>query len=142
MLQSYIVQKDADTLIVSQHVPVECDGEPDQFCEFKGERVPQLDQSYIKEKTGNFMVAQTIFNKKKEGSLLDLFESPHMTVHMIIHYLHTMNKKHIIEYLVNKLHREYRHDVKAIDFYLPQLCYISITKMGVDLSMPVERFIL
>lgn len=88
------------------------------------------------------MVAQTYFNKIKDGSLLDLFESPHMTAHMIIQYLHKQNKKHIIEYLVNKLYREYRHDVKVIDFYLAQLCYMSITKIGADLSMPIERFVL
>lgn len=45
----------------------------------------------------------------------------------------------IIEYLVNKLYREYRDDVKMIDFFLPQLCYMCITK---EVSIPLERFLL
>lgn len=89
-----------------------------------------------------YMVAQTIFDKTKDGSLLDLFESPHMTSHMIIQYLFKQNKKHIIEYLINKFYREYRHDVRIIDFYLSQLCYMCITKSEGDLSVPIERFIL
>ena len=123
MLQSYIVQKDAQTLIVSQHVPVEFDGDVDVWGEFKDnlflDKVPKMDSTYVKEPAeGQYMVAQTYFNKAKDGSLLDLFESPHMTAHMIIQYLHKQNRKHIIEYLVNKLYREYRHDVKIVDFYL------------------------
>lgn len=35
MLQSYIVQKDVQTLIVSQHVPLEFDGEADVWGEFR-----------------------------------------------------------------------------------------------------------
>ena len=48
------------------------------------DKVPTMDQSYVKDPQKDFMVAQTLFNKRKDGSLLDLFESPHMTVHMII----------------------------------------------------------
>ena len=43
---------------------------------------------------------------------------------------------------MNKFYREYRHDVRIIDFYLSQLCYMCITKTEGDLSTPIERFIL
>ena len=53
------------------------------------DKVPKLDSSYVKEPPQKqYMVAQTLFDKAKEGSLLDLFESPHMTAHMIIQYLY------------------------------------------------------
>ena len=41
-------------------------------------------QTDVAAKAGWFKIAQTFFDKVKEGSLLDLFESPHMTIHMII----------------------------------------------------------
>ena len=65
------------------------------------------------------MVSQLKFHKYKEGSLLDLFESPLFEIHMFFRYLYTQNKAHIIEYLMNKMYREYRNDVKVLDFYLP-----------------------
>ena len=43
---------------------------------------------------------------------------------------------------MNKMYREHRDDIKLIDFYLPQLCYMTITKANKELSMPIERFIL
>ena len=81
----------------------------------------------------------TQFNHKRDGSLLELFESPLFDEHKLIYYLHTQNRLPLIEYLVNKLYREYRDDVKMIDFFLPQLCYMCITK---DASKPLERFLL
>lgn len=126
------------------------DGENDVFGEFQEalflDKMPSLDKISSKSKQPykkQYMVAQTYFDKVKDGSLLDLFESPHMTSHMIIYYLFKATKKHIVEYLVNKLYREYRHDIRTIDFYLSQLCFMCITKSQVgDLSMPIERFIL
>ena len=47
MLNSYIVQKDSETLIVSQHVPLEFDGGADVYGEFRDklfkDKVPQMD---------------------------------------------------------------------------------------------------
>jgi hypothetical protein len=66
------------------------------------------------------MVSQILFSKAKDGSLLDLFESPLFDVHKLISYLHKLNNRpNLIEYLVNKLYKQYRADVKLIDFYLP-----------------------
>ena len=88
-------------------------------------------------------MALTKFNKQREESLVLLFESAHMTVHMIIQYLFKIdNKSHIIQYLINKLYREYRNDIKIIDFYLPQLCFLSVTKMDGESCKAIERFVL
>ena len=38
-----------------------------------------------------YLVSQTVFNKKKDGSLLDLFENPMFNIHMIFQYLHKQN---------------------------------------------------
>ena len=74
------MHKDDDTLIVSQHIPMEFDGESDIFGDFKD----NLFQNKANVDPEKQMISQTHFNKYKDGSLLDLFESPHMTVHMII----------------------------------------------------------
>lgn len=47
------------------------------------------------------------FNKKLDGPLLDMFESPMFTPHMLVTYLHKLNKPNLIEYLVNKLFAEH-----------------------------------
>ena len=89
------------------------------------------------------MVAQISFDKRKDGSLLDLFESPLFDVHKLFSYLHRMDHRpNIMEYLVNKLFTEQRENVKLLDFYLPQLCYMSITKRDTQISIPIERFVL
>ena len=85
------------------------------------------------------MVSLTQFSKKRDGSLLELFESELFDVHKLIYYLHSINRREIQEYLVNKLYKEYRDDIKVLDFYLPQLCYMCITK---EVSLPLERFVL
>ncbi len=64
-------------------------------------------------------VRQLYFNKKKEGSLLALFESPVFDVHLIMIHLNRHDKPHLIEYLMNKLFREYGNDIKILDYYLP-----------------------
>ena len=64
-------------------------------------------------------VAVTQFNQRKDGSLLELFESPLFDEHKLIYYLHTQNRSEVVEYLVNKLFREYRDDVRMIDYFLP-----------------------
>ena len=105
MLKSVILQMDDDTLIVSQQIP----------------------QDFVDEKTFHSCnvnieyVSELKFCKKKDSSLLDMFESPVFDIHMIFKYLQTQNKTNIIEYLMNKMFREYRNDVKMLDFYLPQL---------------------
>ena len=88
------------------------------------------------------MVSQLKFHKYKEGSLLDLFESPLFEIHMFFRYLYTQNKAHIIEYLMNKMYREYRNDVKVLDFYLPQICFMAVSKRDREVSLPIERFVL
>lgn len=66
------------------------------------------------------MVAQIYFNKNKDVSLLEMFENPFFDIHMIISYLYTHgNKPNFLEYLVNKLYKEHRNDIKLLDFYLP-----------------------
>jgi len=51
---------------------------------------------------------------------LEMFESPLFDIHMIMRYLYSHgNRPNILEYLVNKLYKEYRNDIKLLDFYLP-----------------------
>jgi hypothetical protein len=82
------------------------------------------------------------FNKKQDGPLLEMFESPLFSSHMLIMYLFKLKKANLIEYLVNKLYRERRHDSHFLDFYLPQICYLAITKSDLGCSIPLQRFVL
>lgn len=66
-------------------------------------------------------VALVQFNRKQDGPLLEMFESPMFTSHMIFVYLFKNPRANIVEYLVNKLYRQSRNDVLFLDFYLPQL---------------------
>ena len=88
------------------------------------------------------MVSQIHFNKKTDGSLLDMFESPLFDVHMLMRYLHSLNRANLLQYLMNKLWKEHRNDTSILDFYLPQLCYLTITKRSREVSLPIERFLL
>lgn len=152
MLKSFIVQKDDDLLIVSQHIPL--DFNLDNNLNRNLKRSTQIHSQYLKKPTivdakdfqkeiseDEYLVSQTVFNKKKDGSLLDLFENPMFNIHMIFQYLHKQNQPNMICYLINKLYREYRNEVNLLDFYLPQICYLSITKKTIC-SKPIERFIL
>ena len=68
-----------------------------------------MHNDYIRgqERHEDAMVAQISFDKRKDGSLLDLFESPLFDVHKLFSYLHRMDHRpNIIEYLVNKLFTE------------------------------------
>ena len=116
--RSFIVWRDPGTLLVSQHIPSEASN------------IPSPEGSWV---------SLTQFNHRRDGSLLELFESPLFDIHKLIYYLHSINRRELLEYLVNKLYREYRDNVRLIDFYLPQLCYMCITK---EVSLPLERFVL
>lgn len=82
-----------------------------------------IKKSYISKPPSEeeIMVSQIVFNKRKDGPLLDMFESPMFDVHMIFKYLHTLQRSNLIEYLMNKMFREFRNDIKILDFYIPQL---------------------
>ena len=84
---------------------------------------------------------QLTFSKKKDGSLLEMFESPAFETQMIFKYLQTTTRPCIVQYLMNKLYRENRNDIKLIDFYFPQICKLAISRKK-ELSVPLERFIL
>lgn len=55
---------------------------------------------------------------------------------MLIRYLHEKEGQGIQDYLVNVLYNE---DIDDIDFYLPQLCYMALTKKD---AFSLEKFIL
>jgi hypothetical protein len=61
------------------------------------------------------------FNKKQDGPLLEMFESPLFTSHMAVVYVYQMNRANVVEYLCNKLFREHGNDMVFLDLYLPQL---------------------
>jgi hypothetical protein len=97
-----------------------------------------VNSAYIK--PSDVMVSSLTFSKQKEKSLLDMFESPLFDIHMLFKYLHGSKKPHITEYLVNKLYRENRHQVSLMDFYLPQLCKMCVSK-PTELALSIKRFV-
>ena len=71
MLKSVILPLDDDTLIVSQHIP-------QYFADTKTFHSCNVNADYVSELK---------FCKKKDLSLLDMFESPAFDIHMIFKYL-------------------------------------------------------
>jgi len=65
-----------------------------------------------------------------------MFKSDQFNVNMLMMYLHQKDSEGIQAYLINTMYNE---DLYDIDFYMPQLCYMAITKTE---SYSVKRFIL
>ena len=76
--------------------------------------------------------------KKYDGSLLGLFKSDFFNVHMLVEYLHKHRGTGTIDYLVNVFYKE---DMEDIDFYMPQLCYLVLTRPN-DETYSIRKFIL
>ena len=74
--KSYIVWRDPATLLVSQYIPNEDNAQ--DFAETGG-IAPQA----------RHKVSLTQFNHKRDGALLELFESEYFDEHKLIQYLHT-----------------------------------------------------
>ena len=115
-------------MIVSQYIPADFNVSKSFHINHKvAENAGNLNikSGYIEDKSDKglkferMLVSKLEFGKKRDGSLLDMFESPLFDVHMVLKYLHSQNRVNIIQYLMNKLYREYINDVKILDFYLP-----------------------
>jgi len=55
---------------------------------------------------------------------------------MAIKYLQSHDSEGTIDYLINGLYKE---EIYFIDFYLPQLCYLAITKLQ---SRSIKKFLI
>jgi hypothetical protein len=58
---------------------------------------------------------------------------------MLMRYLRDYNRPGVIEYLVNKLYSESHQN---LDLYLPQICYLILTKEDAACSEALQKFIL
>lgn len=72
----------------------------------------------------------------RDGSLLRLFKSEYFDAHLHMTYLLVMDQRGVQDYLVNALYNMTDEDV---DFYLPQLCQISLQRYS---HSPLHRFLL
>ena len=66
-----------------------------------------------------------------EGSLLGLFKCQYFNIHMLMTYLETKEQPGVIAHLINKL---YDTRNEHVDLYLPQLCYLVVTKESEECS--------
>ncbi len=96
------------------------------------EHLPTEDQEEIKAFNNEVMRSSTTqiisINEKKpsnEGSLLGLFKCQYFNIHMLMTYLENREQPGVVAHLVNKL---YDTSPENLDLYLPQLCYLTITK--------------
>ena len=78
-------------------------------------------------------------NRTNEGSLLKLFQSPYFDIHMLMKYLETREEPGVIIYLINKL---FDTSTEYLDLYLPQICYLALTKESEETRQMLEKFIL
>ena len=74
-----------------------------------------------------------------EGSLLGLFKCQYFNIHMLMTYLETKEAPGVIAHLINKL---YDTDKVSLDLYLPQICYLVVTKESEECSRMLQKFIL
>ena len=58
---------------------------------------------------------------------------------MLMRYLNNNERPGVIEYLVNKLYSETYQDV---DLYLPQICFLILTKKNEECVQVLQKFIL
>eukprot|EP00397_Hematodinium_sp_SG-2012_P003902 GEMP01003912.1.p1 GENE.GEMP01003912.1~~GEMP01003912.1.p1 ORF type:complete len:884 (+),score=159.99 GEMP01003912.1:257-2908(+) len=72
----------------------------------------------------------------KVGSLLRMFQSEYFDAHLHMHYLYRMEQPGVHSYLVNELYKLSDND---IDYYLPQLCHLSLLKFD---TSDLYRFLL
>ena len=66
-----------------------------------------------------------------DGSLLGLFKCQYFNIHMLMTYLETKEAPGVVAHLVNKL---YDTSKENLDLYLPQICYLVVTKESEDCS--------
>ena len=78
-------------------------------------------------------------NKNNEGSLLKLFQCQYFDIHMLMKYLETKEQPGVIIYLINKL---FDTSTENLDLYLPQICYLALTKESEECRQMLEKFIL
>jgi len=62
-----------------------------------------------------------------------------LSVHQLFVHLQKHDRENITEFLMNKIFKENRKNTAVIDLYLPQLCYLAITR---DHTRPIERFVI
>jgi hypothetical protein len=77
--------------------------------------------------------------KNNEGSLLKLFQCQYFNIHMLMKYLEIKEQPGVIIYLINKL---FDTSTENLDLYLPQLCYLALTKESPECGQMLEKFIL
>jgi len=108
--------------------------------------LPCQDQEEIKEFNERVLRSESTqviaINEKhpaKDGSLLGLFKCQYFNIHMLMTYLETREQPGVVAHLVNKL---YDTSTESLDLYLPQLCYLVITKDSEECSRMLQKFIL
>ena len=99
---------------MSQYIPLDANISNNKIENFNIS--PPIKESFM---DTEMKMNQLTFSKKKDGSLLEMFESPAFETQMIFKYLQTTTRPCIVQYLMNKLYRENRNDIKLIDFYFP-----------------------
>ena len=77
--------------------------------------------------------------KNNEGSLLKLFQCQYFNIHMLMKYLEIKEQPGVVIYLINKL---FDTSTENLDLYLPQLCYLALTKESPECGQMLEKFIL
>eukprot|EP00347_Sterkiella_histriomuscorum_P005051 403358089 len=138
--QSEVIERNADSLDnVKESAQINRNNSKDQDNQEEFKHQSAIDQRSLEplefdEKAVKNSKPQ---QKKQDGSLLDLFNSEFFNIHMLMGYLFRKDSEGIIDTLINKLYSE---DLSNIDFYIPQLCYMILTKT--DGVQRLEKFVL
>lgn len=101
--------------------------------------VKRFNNDVLRSSDSSVIIMKSELPKGNRGSLLNLFECTLFNIHMSMRYLETKNQEGIIQFLVHKLHDE---PIENLDLYLPQLCYLILTKPDPGCIRVLEKFIL
>lgn len=73
------------------------------------------------------------------GSLGEMIACQHFNVHMLMHYLQYHEGLKVYQHLIAKLRRE---SFVNLDLYLPQICYLVLTKQTRECVHLLQKLIL
>ena len=82
------------------------------------------------------MLIINIIQKKKNGSLYELFTSEYFTIDLLLDYLIHKEEIFIIDFITNLLYEKFKNNTY---YYLPQLCSLTLNK---KYYKPIESFII
>lgn len=76
---------------------------------------------------------------RNSGSLREMFSCSYFNIHMLIKYLECHDELLVVEHLIQILQKQ---TMGMLDLYLPQICYLVLTKESPECTKILEKLVL